>query len=75
MTATNPAKIQLDTKEEILKPDTKLIKDLIAEGREKGFITLDVQLDFRWIGCSHGKGRVMLRKDFLKDPPVLFVSG
>ena len=41
MTATNPAKIQLDTKEEILKPDTKLIKDLIAEGREKGFITLD----------------------------------
>ena len=39
MTATNPAKIQLDTKEEILKPDTKLIKDLIAEGREKGFIT------------------------------------
>ena len=40
MTATNPAKIQLDTKEEILKPD-KLIKDLIAEGREKGFITLD----------------------------------
>ena len=41
MTATNPAKIQLDTKEEVLKPDTKLIKDLIAEGREKGFITLD----------------------------------
>ena len=41
MTATNPAKIQLDTKEEILKPDTKLIKDLIAESREKGFITLD----------------------------------
>ena len=41
MTSTNPAKIQLDTKEEILKPDTKLIKDLIAEGREKGFITLD----------------------------------
>ena len=41
MTATNPAKIQLDTKKEILKPDTKLIKDLIAEGREKGFITLD----------------------------------
>ena len=41
MIATNPAKIQLDTKEEILKPDTKLIKDLIAEGREKGFITLD----------------------------------
>ena len=41
MTATNQAKIQLDTKEEILKPDTKLIKDLIAEGREKGFITLD----------------------------------
>ena len=41
MTATNPAKIQLDTKEEILKPDTNLIKDLIAEGREKGFITLD----------------------------------
>ena len=41
MTATNPAKIQLDTKEEIFKPDTKLIKDLIAEGREKGFITLD----------------------------------
>ena len=41
MTATNPAKIQLDTKEEILKPETKLIKDLIAEGREKGFITLD----------------------------------
>ena len=41
MTATYPAKIQLDTKEEILKPDTKLIKDLIAEGREKGFITLD----------------------------------
>ena len=41
MTATNPTKIQLDTKEEILKPDTKLIKDLIAEGREKGFITLD----------------------------------
>jgi len=41
MTATNPAKIQLDTKEDILKPDTKLIKDLIAEGREKGFITLD----------------------------------
>ena len=41
MTATNPAKIQLDTKEEILKPDSKLIKDLIAEGREKGFITLD----------------------------------
>ena len=41
MTATNPAKIQLDTKEEILKPDTKLIKDLISEGREKGFITLD----------------------------------
>ncbi|MDP6204319.1 MAG: RNA polymerase sigma factor RpoD [SAR324 cluster bacterium] len=41
MTATNPVKIQLDTKEEILKPDTKLIKDLIAEGREKGFITLD----------------------------------
>ena len=41
MTATNPAKIQLDTREEILKPDTKLIKDLIAEGREKGFITLD----------------------------------
>ena len=41
MTATNPAKIQLDTKEEILKPNTKLIKDLIAEGREKGFITLD----------------------------------
>ena len=41
MTAANPAKIQLDTKEEILKPDTKLIKDLIAEGREKGFITLD----------------------------------
>ena len=35
MTSTNPAKIQLDTKEEILKPDTKLIKDLIAEGREK----------------------------------------
>jgi len=34
---------------------------------------LGVQLDFRWIGCSHGKGRVMLRKDFLKDPPVLFV--
>ncbi|MFL2748606.1 MAG: RNA polymerase sigma factor RpoD [bacterium] len=31
----------MDTKEEILKPDTKLIKDLIAEGREKGFITLD----------------------------------
>ena len=41
MTATNQAKIQLDTKEEVLKPDTKLIKDLIAEGREKGFITLD----------------------------------
>ncbi|MEL0229483.1 MAG: RNA polymerase sigma factor RpoD [Deltaproteobacteria bacterium] len=41
MTATNPAKIQLDTKEEVFKPDTKLIKDLIAEGREKGFITLD----------------------------------
>ena len=41
MTATNPAKIQLDTEEEILKPDTKLIKDLIAESREKGFITLD----------------------------------
>ena len=41
MTKTNPAKIQLDTKEEVLKPDTKLIKDLIAEGREKGFITLD----------------------------------
>ncbi len=41
MTATNSAKIQLDIKEEILKPDTKLIKDLIAEGREKGFITLD----------------------------------
>ena len=41
MTATNPAKIQLDTKEEILKPDTKLIKDLIAESRGKGFITLD----------------------------------
>ena len=41
MSATNPAKIQLDTKEEILKPDTKLIKDLIAESREKGFITLD----------------------------------
>ena len=29
MTATNPAKIQLDTKEEILKPDTKLILSLI----------------------------------------------
>jgi len=41
MTATNPANIQLDTKEGILKPDTKLIKDLISEGREKGFITLD----------------------------------
>ena len=41
MTATNPANIQLDTNEGILKPDTKLIKDLISEGREKGFITLD----------------------------------
>ena len=41
MTATNPANIQLNTKEGILKPDTKLIKDLISEGREKGFITLD----------------------------------
>ena len=41
MTLSNPKKNQVEVQEDVIKPETKLIKDLISEGREKGFITLD----------------------------------
>ena len=41
MTLSNPKKNQVEAQEDVIKPETKLIKDLISEGREKGFITLD----------------------------------
>ena len=41
MTLSNPKKNQVKVQEDVMKPETKFIKDLISEGREKGFITLD----------------------------------
>ena len=41
MTLSDPKQNQVEVQEDVIKPETKLIKDLISEGREKGFITLD----------------------------------
>ena len=41
MTGSNAPKKKMEVQDDLIKPETKLIKDLISEGREKGFITLD----------------------------------